>query len=108
VRQVEPGTRDHRNTAATTGTFTQRFWFPEILAVVRRPRLWPTAWRQWLRMIPRRWWRRPPFLPVPDRAYVRFRIETAYGHEWRKAPRGAATDLVTYLEWCRASDRMHR
>jgi len=35
-----------------------------------------------------------PFLPVPDRAYVRFRLETQYGTHGAPAPR----DLVTYLE----------
>ncbi|HEV7862955.1 MAG TPA: hypothetical protein VGR20_09650 [Acidimicrobiia bacterium] len=43
------------------------------------------------------WWRRPPFLPLPDPDYVRFRLQTAYG------PHGtpAADDLVAYLNWCR-------
>jgi hypothetical protein len=52
-------------------------------------------------MIPPDWWRRRPFLPVPDAAYVRFRIETAYG------PMGEATpdDVVRYLEWCRETER---
>jgi len=27
----------------------------------------------------RHWYRRPPFLPVPDRDYVRWRMDTAYG-----------------------------
>jgi hypothetical protein len=47
------------------------------------------------------WWRRPPFLPVPPRAYLRFRIQTQYGTDG--AP--SAADLVTYLEWCRAQRR---
>ncbi len=45
-----------------------------------------------------------PFLPVPDRAYVRFRMETAYGA--RGTPR--VEDLVTYLEWCRDTERIRR
>jgi hypothetical protein len=77
------------------------FWFLTIAAVLRRPRLWPTARRQWFRMVPQRWWSRMPFLPLPDRAYVRFRLETAYG-----APAvGRADDVVAYLEWCRATER---
>lgn len=27
----------------------------------------------------RGWYRRPPFLPVPSRTYLRWRMETAYG-----------------------------
>lgn len=68
-------------------------------AVLRRPHLWLTALRVGRRMIRRRWWRRPPFLPVPSASYVRFRLVTMYG--------GTGTgpvhpdDVVTWLEWCR-------
>lgn len=69
------------------------------LAVARRPRLWSTALRQ-VRVLARPgWWRRPPFLPVPDRAYLAFRLQTMYGDP---AHRPAVADVVTYLEWCRA------
>jgi hypothetical protein len=73
-------------------------------AVLARPVLWPTAIRQWKRATPRGWWRRPPFLPRPDREYLRFRLETQYGTDG--AP--AAKDLATYLEWCRAEHRRNR
>jgi hypothetical protein len=73
-------------------------WFPCISAVLIRPHLWFTALRQVLRSVPPRWWARPPFLPRPDRTYVRFRLETAYG--LAASPRPA--DVVRYLEWCRA------
>jgi hypothetical protein len=46
----------------------------------------------------RGWWRRPPFLPVPDAAYLRFRMETAYGDADRDPE---PDDLITYLRWCR-------
>jgi hypothetical protein len=46
------------------------------------------------------WWRRPPFLPVPDPDYLRFRLETAYGGTG-EGPFEPA-DLVAYLRWCRA------
>lgn len=52
-------------------------------------------------MAPLGWWRRPPYLPLPDRAYLRFRLETQYGEGG--APRPG--DLVTYLDWCRAEER---
>jgi hypothetical protein len=64
---------------------------------VVRPRLWVTALRQARRLARPIWWRRPPYLPLPDRDYLRFRFETQYG--------GAAPDprdVVAYLEWCRS------
>lgn len=68
-------------------------------AVMRRPRLLPTAAVVAWRLVPEGWWRRWPFLPVPDRAYLRFRLETAYGGDGSRPP--LARDVVTYLEWCR-------
>ena len=79
------------------------FWFPFwcqcTVAVARRPGLWWTAVRQILRAVPRRWWSRAPYLPVPSPAYLRFRMETAYGSA--ATPRVA--DVVRYLEWCRTA-----
>jgi hypothetical protein len=69
-----------------------------LLAVLRRPALWPTAARQLRRSARRGWWRRPPFLPVPSADYVRFRLLTQYGDH---ASTPAAEDVVAYLEWCR-------
>ena len=68
------------------------------------PTLWSTALRMWARTTPADWWRRPPFLPVPDRGYVRFRLETAYG---RVTP-PAAHDLLAYLRWCREYEIVRR
>jgi hypothetical protein len=69
-----------------------------VVALVRRPRLWPTALRQVWRLAPTGWWRRPPFLPLPDREYLGFRMQTMYGDASRAPEPG---DVVTYLEWCR-------
>lgn len=69
-----------------------------FVTVAARPGLWVTALRQYRRMVPRHWWRVRPFLPVPDRDYLRFRMQTAYG-DAEAMPEGA--DLVTYLRWCR-------
>ena len=69
-----------------------------IAAVVRHPRLWSTALRQWVRLTPRGWWHRRPFLPVPDRHYLEFRMQTQYGDP-RHRP--ATTDVISYLTWCR-------
>jgi hypothetical protein len=71
-----------------------------VLAVVVRPRLWAVALRQ-LRVLARPgWWCRPPFLPLPDRDYLRFRLVTAYGGDGTATPN--PDDLVAYLEWCKA------
>ena len=69
-----------------------------FLAVARRPRLWAEALRVVTAMAPDRWWRSAPFLPIPDRAYTRWRVATAYGDPEQSI---AAGDLVAYLEWCR-------
>ena len=50
-----------------------------VVAVVVRPSLWSTAVRQVFVQAPDGWWRRAPFVPVPDRAYLRFRLQTMYG-----------------------------
>ena len=85
-----------------SGTQSNRAFVTRAARVlVARPALWPTAARQVARMVSPQWWRRPPFLPLPDAAYLRFRLETQYGHAAPVDP----NDLITYLEWCRSSDR---
>lgn len=78
------------------------FWARAALAVFVRPWLWGTALRQGARTVPRGWWRHRPYLPVPDGAYLRFRLETAYGRTGTPTSR----DLVRYLSWCRDTDRL--
>ena len=82
-----------------------RAWAGAILAVLVRPPLWPTAVRQLLLLAPPGWWRRRPHLPVPDAAYLAFRLETMYG---AGAPAPRPGDLVDYLRWCRRSRRSVR
>jgi hypothetical protein len=43
-----------------------------------------------------RWYRRPPFLPLPSRKYVRWRMHTAYG-EYDAVP--PAADVIRYARW---------
>ena len=71
---------------------------PVAVAVAVRPRLWGVAVRQCLRLAAPGWWRRWPPLPAPDPAYLRFRLQTAFGN--RTEGPGAA-EVVAYLEWCR-------
>lgn len=66
--------------------------------VLVHPGLWWEAVRQLRRLVPSRWWRHPPFLPVPDRAWLGFRMLTQYGDP-RAVP--APDDVVDFLRWCR-------
>lgn len=79
-------------------------WFRRAaMAVLRHPAIWITAVVQLFRLAPRGWWKRRPFLPVPDRDYLRFRLQTQYGDPERE-PEPA--DVVSYLEWCRRYGRL--
>jgi hypothetical protein len=74
-------------------------------ALVAHPELWPTAAHQVVVLARPGWWRTRPWLPLPDPAYLRFRMQTAYGDPDR-APE--PEDVVTYLHWCRAWPRVTR
>ena len=72
---------------------------PSIMRVIlRHPPLWAEALRSWAAFTPSGWWRRAPFLPVPRRAYLRWRLHTAYGTADR-APE--PDDVIRFLEWRR-------
>jgi hypothetical protein len=44
----------------------------------------------------RRWWASAPFLPLPPRDYVRWRMHTAYGDHDAVPP---AADVERYARW---------
>jgi hypothetical protein len=46
----------------------------------------------------RDWWRKPPFLPLPDRTYLRWRMYTAYADENAVPP---AEDVIRFARWRR-------
>jgi hypothetical protein len=46
----------------------------------------------------RQWWQRPPFLPIPDRQYLRWRMYTAYGNEDAVPP---VDDVISFARWRR-------
>jgi hypothetical protein len=50
----------------------------------------------------RGWWHRPPFLPLPPRDYLEWRMHTAYGDAGRQP---AIDEVERYLRW---ANRMHR
>jgi len=75
---------------------------PAVGALLCRPDLWAAAVAVAWRLAPSAWWRRWPFLPLPDAELWAFRMVTAYG-----APdaRPRAVDAVAFVEWCRAGAR---
>ena len=75
-------------------------------AVVVRPSLWATAVTQVLRLAPRGWWRRPPFLPLPPADYMEFRLVTQYGGRFLASGESIdSADVVDYLTWCKNWNR---
>src|SRR4051812_40698865 len=44
----------------------------------------------------RGWWAQPPFLPVPDRTYLRWRMYTAYADEDAVPP---LDDVICFARW---------
>ena len=69
--------------------------------VAGHPRLWITALRQYRAALPRRWWARRPFLPMPPVDYIQFRLQTQYGSVNHRIE---AVDVLNYLSWC----KLHR
>ena len=76
-----------------------------VAAVVRRPDLWWAALATAGRLAAPGWWRRPPYLPLPDADLWSFRMVTAYG---TTDARPEPADVVAYLEWCRGTARSTR
>lgn len=75
-------------------------WLRLVLALAPRAIVRPLLARDLMRVAwrfrSRDWWRRPPFLPLPDREYVRWRMHTAYGDADAVPP---AEDLEKYARW---------
>jgi hypothetical protein len=72
----------------------------DIRALARHLRRHPKDARALLsavwRMRATNWWSHAPFLPLPDRAYWRFRLATATG-----SPNGSPTvrEMVEFAKW---------
>ncbi len=82
----------------SVGSGSPSWLFPAIRAVLARPHLWVTALRVGRRHAPPGWWRRPPFLPLPDADWMSFRYETAFADG---TGRPSPDEVVDYLEWVR-------
>ena len=63
---------------------------------IRRPGMIPYLLRAAWAFRARDWYRRPPFLPLPPRSYLRWRLDTAYGDPDANPP---AEELHRYLVW---------
>jgi hypothetical protein len=77
-------------------------WTSLTVALARRGLLDPrlaldllrTAWT----FRRRRWWAQAPFLPIPDRDYLRWRMYTAYADEAAVPP---VEDVIRFARWRR-------
>jgi hypothetical protein len=63
---------------------------------VKNPRTGLALLRTGWRFRARAWYREFPFLPLPERGYLRWRMYTAYGDEGILPP---AEDIVRYARW---------
>ena len=77
-----------------------RRWLRLALALTGRAVVNPALAADLLRVAwrfrARRWYRRAPFVPLPPREYVRWRMHTAYGDHDAVPP---AEDVVRYARW---------
>lgn len=89
---------DSRVEATASGTG----WLGLTLRLAVRAALNPRLALDLVRLVwafrSRRWYRRPPFLPLPPTAYVRWRMYTAYGDEEAVPP---ADDVIRFAAWRR-------
>lgn len=70
-----------------------------MIRALRRPVLGVDLVRVAWRFRARRWYRRFPFLPLPAREYVRWRMHTAYG-DHDAVP--SAAEVERYARWVRS------
>lgn len=66
------------------------------LAALRHPPLAVDLLRVAWRFRARGWYARFPFLPLPSRPYMRWRMHTAYGDPDTVPP---ASDIIRYARW---------
>ena len=79
-----------------------RHWPAVAAALAARALVDPRLARDLLRLAwsfrARGWWRRAPFLPLPPRDYVRWRMLTAYGDADAVPP---VADVIRFARWRR-------
>lgn len=69
---------------------------PFFLIALKRPRLWPALVSAAWAFRPRGWYRKAPFLPLPSKPYMRWRLETAYGDPEAVPP---ADEIERFVTW---------
>ncbi|HEX9895632.1 MAG TPA: hypothetical protein VGA78_17000 [Gemmatimonadales bacterium] len=92
--------------ATEPGSSGPSSWGGLVLALVLRaavnPRLAVDLVRTGWAFRRRGWWRLPPYLPLPDGPYLRWRMYTAYGDEQAIPP---VEDVISFARWRR--ETMH-
>ena len=76
-----------------------------FLLLLRRPWLLPAVIGMAWAFRRRGWWRRAPFLPLPSRAYLEWRMDTAYGDPQAQPP---LAEYARYVRWAAAQRRAMR
>lgn len=76
-----------------------------FLLLLRRPWLLPAVIGMAWAFRRRGWWRRAPFLPLPSRAYLEWRMDTAYGDPQAQPP---LEEYARYVRWAAAQRRAMR
>lgn len=73
-----------------------------FILLLRRPWLAPALVGMAWAFRARKWWRRPPFLPLPPRSYMRWRMDTAYGDPDAVPPQA---EYERFVRWAAAQRR---
>tara|TARA_B100000131_G_scaffold269558_1_gene268949 strand:- start:352 stop:609 length:258 start_codon:yes stop_codon:yes gene_type:complete len=71
--------------------------------LVVRPGLWVTAFRQLLALAESGWWKRFPFLPIPNKELIAFRSKTQYGSVGEEIE---AVDVLIWLIWTKEFQKL--
>jgi hypothetical protein len=96
-RRSEPGTPNPGPGDGRVWTWYRLAWYLVRRALLR-PRLAADLLSAVWAFRRRDWYRKPPFLPLPPREYIRWRMYTAYGDE-QAVPR--PEDVMRFARWRR-------
>lgn len=86
-----------------TGASWRSFYVKLALRAALNPRLALDLARLAWSFRARGWYRRPPFLPLPPREYMRWRMATAYGDADAIPP---VDEVVRFAKWRRETMRL--
>jgi hypothetical protein len=77
-------------------------WFALFVQLLGRAAVNPRLARDLIRLVwafrSRSWYLRPPFLPIPPKTYIRWRMHTAYGDE---SALPSVEEVVRFARWRR-------